>query len=288
MSFLGNLFGGGSKQTGVQTITNAPPAYAKPYLEETLENAQSLYNEPRQFYPNQTYTDFSPTSLSALNAGEARANAGNPLLGNAQNFTNIAMGGGFLNPAAAMLNQTAQGDFLSGNNPYLSSALQPAIDQIQGQFSRAGRLGSGANMSAMTSALAPVYAQNFAQERQNQIAAQNSIGTLAQQDFNNRMTAARMAPEMAGADYNDLDRMLQYGGIRDAKQAEVLADDMQRFNFMENEPQQRLQNYLAAVRGGTFGSEQSRPIYSDPVGQGIGNLANLGSAAYMFNKAGLL
>jgi len=285
MSFLGKLFGGGSQQTGVHTSVSEPPAYALPYLEHSLTGARDIYETPGQYYPNQTYVDFSPTTSSALGAGEARATAGNPLLGNAQGFTQAAMGGGFVNPAAAMLNQTARGDFLQNNNPYFAAAMQPAIDRVQGQFSRSGRLGSGANMSAMTSALAPMYAQDYNRERQNQIAAQGQIGSLAQQDFANRMGAARMAPVLAQADYADIDRLSTYGQIRDQKSAEALSDDIARWNFTQNEPTQRLQNYLAAVRGGTFGGSETRPIYSNPVGEGISNVANLGAAAKFFSDA---
>ncbi len=287
MSFLGNLFGGGSRQTGVHTITSDPPAYAKPFFESSMQRAEDLYQVPKEYYPGQTYVDFSPTTLAALDMGEARAAGGSPLLRGAQDFTQTAMTGGFTNPAAAMLQSTAQGDFLSGNNPYLSAALQPAIDRVQGAYSGSGRLGSGANISAMTGALAPVYARNYAQERQNQIAAQQAIGNLAQTDFANRFAAARAAPTLAAADYADIDRLSNFGALRERKTAEALKDDIARFNFMQNEPEERLQNFLASIRGGTFGGSRSQPIYQDRVGQGIGNLANLGQAAYLFNKAGL-
>jgi len=275
----------GSKQTGVQTTTSAPPDYALPYLEKSLAGADDIYeNYPQTYYPGKTYTDFSPESMGAITAGEERASDGSPLLTGAQDFTSNAMGGGYVNPAQAMLQKTAQGDFLSGNNEYLQAAMAPAMDNIKGQFSAGGRLGSGANIAAMTSAMAPVYAQNYARERQNQMAAQGQIGALSQQGFANQMNAARMAPELAAADYGDIDRAMAYGQMRDGKAGEALTDSINRHNFGQSEPQQRLQNYIAAIRGGTFGGTQSQPIYSSPIGQGIGNLANLGFAYNMFKK----
>lgn len=287
MSFLGDMFGGGSKQTSVATATSAPPSYAQPFLTSGLNRAEEVYNTPREYFPGQTFVDFSPATADALNRGEARAAAGSPLTTNAQNFTNTAMQGGFLNPAAAMLQGTAQGDYLDSGNPYLSAALQPAIDQIQGQFSQAGRLGSGANMSAMTSALAPVFAQNYATERTNQLNAQRSIGDLAQTDFINRANAARVAPSMAAEDYTDIGRQAAFGLAREQKTAEQLADEVARYNFLQNEPQQRLANYMATVRGGTMGSQSSQPIYSDPTSSAIGNIATLGAGAKFANEAGL-
>lgn len=284
MSFIGDLFGGGSQQVGTQTTTTEPAAYVKPFLEESVQEAQDLYNTPREFYPNQTFVDFSPTSAEAINRLENRAVMGNPLVGQASNFLSGAIGGNFLNPASNMLMSTAQGDFLN-SNPYLEDALAPLRDQVTSQFSKAGRLGSNMNVDAMTRALAPTYARNFAQERANQLNAQRAIGNLAQQDFDNRRSAAAMAPTMAAQDYSDISQLLNAGRVRDAKAAEELAADIQRFNFLENEPQQRLANYISSLRGGQIGSTRTAPVYGNPLGEAIGNLSNAGQAAYLFSRA---
>jgi hypothetical protein len=113
MSFLGNLFGGGTQQIGEQTTTSGPPGYAMPYLESALKRAEGIYQTPRSEFPEQTWVDFAPPTLMALGRGEARAMAGSPLARSAQNFIGTTMGGGFLNPAAAMLQETAGGDYLS-------------------------------------------------------------------------------------------------------------------------------------------------------------------------------
>ena len=285
MSFLGDIFGGGSQQISTAVTQSEPPAYALPYLKSGLERGEELFNKPREYYPDQTFVDYDPTSLEAINRGEARARAGNPLLANAQNFTNETLGGSFVNPAIAALQGTADGDFLSANNPYLAAAMQPAMDQIQGQFSGSGRLGSGANMSAMTSALAPVYAQNYANERTNQLGAQRAIGGYAQSDLQNQFNAAAAAPGLAQADYSDIGQMAKFGMAREQKTGEALADDIARFNFLQNEPGERLANYMANTKGGTVGKTTSQPIYGDPTSSAIGNIANLGAAAGLFRKA---
>ena len=260
-----------------------PPAYALPYLESGLERAEEVYQRPRQYYPGQTYVDFAPATAAALDLGETRALMGSPLLTGAQNLTSTVMGGGFLNPAAAMLDPTARGDYLASGNPYLSAALEPAIDRVSGQFSGAGRYGSGAHAAAMMGALAPTYAQNYATERQNQLAAQRSIGGLAQQDLANRVAAASAAPGMAQADYGDIGQLAKFGLAREQKTAEALAEDIARFNFVQSEEERRLQNYLSSVRGGTYGSTGTQPIYGDPTSSAISNIgavANIGKTIW--------
>jgi len=205
-------------------------------------------------------------------------------MGSAQDFLNTTIGGGFLNPAAGMLQSTAAGDYLDKGNPYLTAALQPAINQVQSQMSLSGRLGSGANMGAMTSALAPVYAQNYATERQNQLAAQQHIGSLAQQDLENRAAAAAMAPTFAAADYDDITRLAAYGGAREQKTAEQLADEMGRWDFSQNVELQQLQDFITSVRGGTYGGTTTKPIYGDQTSSAIGNIANLAAAGLLTSE----
>jgi hypothetical protein len=284
MSFLGNLFGGQPKQVAVQTTSSTPPSYALPYLKSSLKRAEDVYQTPQEYYPEQTWIDFAPATMAALDRGEARAMAGSPLVRGAQDFIGTTMGGGFLNPAAAMLQETARGDYLSGENPYLAAALQPAIDRVQGMYSRMGRLGSGANVAALTGALAPTYAQNYATERAHQLAAQRSIGDLAQTDLMNRYKAAAAAPGMAAEDYGDIGKLAAFGAAREQKTGEELADQMARFNFLQSREQESLANFLSSVRGGTMGSTQAQPIYGDPAGSAIGNLATLGQAAYYGSK----
>ena len=277
MSFLGDMFGGGSKQVSTMQTASGPPAYALPYLESGLARAEDVYQRPRDYYPGQTYVDFSPASKAALELGETRALLGSPLLRGAQDFAATAMGGGFLNPAAAMLDPTARGDYLSGGNPYLAAALEPAIDRVSGQFSGAGRYGSGAHAAAMMGALAPTYAQNYATERQNQLAAQRGIGQLAQQDLANRFQAAGGAPALAREDYGDVGQLAKIGLAREQKTAEALAEDIARFNFVQSEEERRLQNYLSGIRGGTYGQTGTQPIYGDQTSSAIGNIGTIAS-----------
>ena len=282
MSFIGDLFGGDDTEQVSIAQTNQssePPAYAKPFLERVLSESETLFETPSTFFPDQTYIDFSAPTQTALDAGEARALAGTPLTGATQ--ASVLRGLDFVNPASNMLMETARGDYVGQQNPHLAAALHPAIDQIQGQFSQAGRLGSGANLSAMSSALAPVYAQDYARERAMQQQAQQALGGLAQNDMRLQQQAAALAPQAAAFDYDDIGRLAQFGQAREVKAAEQLADEMARFDFLQNEPVQRLQNFAGLVRGGTIGGESSssQPIFANPTSAGIGNLGTLATAA---------
>ena len=289
MSFIGDLFGGGDDEvtTVAQTSTSEPPAYALPHLTRVLSEGQNLFEQPRSFFPGKTYIDFSAPTLAGLGAGEARAAAGNPLIGQAQGAVSGAMD--FANPATDLLTQTARGDFLNANNPPLAAALQPAIDRVQGMYSRAGRLGSGANLGAVTQAIAPVYAQQFDRERGRQMQAQQMLGDLANQQQRTRMAAATMAPAMAAADYDDINRLVGYGAAREGKAGEALRDQMARHDFLQNEAAQRLAEYAALTRGGTIGSTGTTqtPYFSNPTQQGIANVADMAGIAKTANDLGV-
>jgi len=194
----------------------------------------------------------------------------------------------FTNPATDYLTQTARGDFLNANNPHLAAALQPAIDRVQGMYSRAGRLGSGANLGAVTQAIAPVYAQQFDRERGRQMQAQQMLGDLANEQQRTRMAAATMAPTTAAADYDDINRLVGYGAAREGKAGEALRDQMARHDFLQNEAAKRLAEYAAIVRGGTIGSTGTTetPYYSNPTQQGIANVANIAGIAKTANDLG--
>lgn len=310
-------------------------------------------------------------------------------------------GGNFDDSAYSNLQATARGDFLTGNNPYLEATLAPIRDQVNSIYARGGRLGSGANAGAVTSALAPVLAQNYENERARQLSAINTLGgaqsqaqgllgnlaatdlgrgaqaanvlagaqtnaqnlagqltnadlgrqltaanalggaqssalglqgqlsasditnrlstannlasaqqnalntqgaissadlnrqlagvnqlaDISQTDLANRFTGADASTQFAANDYNDIRNLLGVGSAYDAKSGEKLASDIARFNFTQNEPDQRLANYLSAVSGGSIGSTTTAPIYGNPLGQAFGNLNTGAQAAYYASKA---
>ena len=226
--------GGRSGQQTVNTQVE-PPAYAKPFLEYGLSEAKQRYEtgEP-EFYPFPTTVGFSPESEMALDMVRDRALDPNSLTAQAQ----------------GVVQQN-----LMGTNPLMSMAFQPVIDTIESRFSKYGRLGSGANQSALASGLAP-------------------IAYKAQQD------ALRMAPNIQNLDAQQLAKV---GGAREADAMATLQSDIDRFNFEQNIDDQRLANYLSLVGGGTVGSNTAQPVFRN---RGMSALGGALGGAQLANLAG--
>ena len=129
--------GGGSTRT-INTAVN-PPAYAKPFLEYGLAEAQKIYESDMPgYYPGSTVVGFSPETEMSLSNIRDKAITGSPFIGAVQDVV--------------MQN-------LMGTNPLQAAAFRPAVDAVQAQAAKAGRYGSGYQQGAVASALAPMAYQ---------------------------------------------------------------------------------------------------------------------------------
>ena len=223
------------------TTTSQIDPTIQPYLGYGLQQAQRLYQAGGpQYYGGPTFVSPTTTTQTGLQALEARASLGNPLLQSAQN----------------QLQNTVSGNFLSGN-PFFQGAFQPAAQAAETQFkqtlgdiasksSLAGRYGSGA-MGQLQDRATGAFGQQLA----------NTAGQLAYQNYaderNRQQQAIGMAPTMASADYQDIQNMLQAGQIREGYTGQQQQADIAKFNFLQNQPQQNLQNYLSLVYGNPLG-----------------------------------
>lgn len=223
------------------TTTSQIDPTIQPYLGYGLQQAQQMYQGGGPaYYGGQTYVSPSTTTQTGLQALEARASLGNPLLQSAQN----------------QLQNTVSGGFLSGN-PFFQGAFQPAAKAAEMQFkqtlgdigskaSLAGRYGSG-TMGQLQDRAAGQFGQQLA----------NTAGTLAYQNYADerarQQQATMAAPQMAGADYQDIQQLLQAGQLREGYTGAQQQADIAKFNFLQNQPQQNLQNYLSLVYGNPLG-----------------------------------
>ena len=213
----------------------------QPYLGYGLQQAQQMYQGGGPaYYGGQTYVSPSATTQTGLQALEARASMGNPLLQSAQNQLQNTVSGGFL-----------------GGNPFFQGAFQPAARAAEMQFkqtlgdigskaSLAGRYGSG-TMGQLQDRAAGQFGQQLA----------NTAGTLAYQNYADerarQQQATMAAPQMAQADYQDIQNMLAAGQAREGYTGAQQQADIAKFNFLQNQPQQNLQNYLSLVYGNPLG-----------------------------------
>lgn len=248
---------GGSEQTGiVETRVSSEPFPAQQQaFERGFERAEDQFNTPQEFFPGSTVVPFAPQQEQALNFAEQRALQGNPLLGEAQNT----------------ILETVRGDFLNRENP----AFQALADRLSGditsrvnsQFTGSGRRGSSANQETLTrgigDVLAPLAFQNFAQERGNQL------------------NAAQFAPGLAQEDFFDINQLLGVGQARQGQAGAELQDLVNRFNFSQQEPRNRLREFLSLIGGGRAGttSTTSQPVFENTGQQSFSNALALGSLA---------
>ena len=93
----------GGKSSGDQTTKTEPWSGQQPYLTAGFQQARNLLNSGGpEYYPNATYTQFSPQSQMAMQLGENRALFGSEF---DQPAANVAMGA------------------MSGNSPYTQAGM---------------------------------------------------------------------------------------------------------------------------------------------------------------------
>jgi hypothetical protein len=113
---------------------------------------------------------------------------------------------------------------------------------VQGQFESGGRYGSGLAQEAETSALADAFAGMYGQERSNQMAAMG-MNSPAYAD-----------PAMLG----------QAGVQQDAYQQALLSDQLNRWNFAQQAPYDRLAAQNAVIQTGYPGSSSISETWGPP------------------------
>jgi hypothetical protein len=189
--------GGGTQESNTRTAISRD---FKPFITYALGEAKRLYGGMPEA-PETLAVGPSATTEQALSMAEERAMAGSPLT------------------QAAIQEQlaTIQG---RGVNPFLGGALEQAnrlsgeqftrnIQNLQSQAASAGRYGSSA-MGQQAGTAQDIFARALA-EQGGQLAFQSAEAERARQ-----MNASQFAPQMAAADYADIQRLLQVGQGREA------------------------------------------------------------------------
>ena len=231
--------GGGGQQQ--QSSTGIDPIL-KPYVEYGLGEAKSLYQGASpQYYAGQTYVSPSAQTTQALAAAGNRAMAGNPLLPAAQQQQQAVIGGQYLQ-----------------NNPYFNQAMASAgqaagqsyfdaINAAQSGASTAGRYGSGAQENLFNRA-GNTLANTLA-NKAGELAYTNYAAERARQE-----AAVAGAPALANADYTDINQLLKTGQAQEDYANTALQADINRFNYEQNLPTAKLNQYAQYLSGTPQGS----------------------------------
>ena len=250
--------GGGGQTTNTVTRTELDPIM-RPFVQYGLEESTRLYQNPDmpQYYPGQTYVGPSQQTQAALAAAQQRATMGNPLVPAAQQAAQQTIQGGFLGG-----NPFFEGAF-KGATQGAQTAYQDATQLALSNASRAGRYGSGAMGTALDRA-GGVFAN----------ALTNTAGQLAFQNYDTergrQQAMIGAAPGLAGADYSDINQLLQTGQAAEGYQEAAMADAVNRFNFAQQAPYMKLQSYLSGAYGAPSGMQQTTPVYRNQLGNVLG------------------
>ena len=235
--------GGGG---GGSTTTSGIDESIKPYVTYGLEEAKRQYQAPgAQFFPGQTYVSPSEATSQALQAAQQRAMSGSPIQQAAQQEYLSTVQGRGVNPFLE--------GALSGANRRAEEAYTRGVQGIQSNAASVGRYGSNA-MGQQVGQAQDVFGRNLA-ETAGQLAYQS-----AEAERGRQMAAVQGAPAYAQADYMDIQKLLTAGQGQEQYQQKALQDAINRYNYEQTLPQQKLQQFTnlftSVPSGGTSTTTQ--------------------------------
>lgn len=141
-------------------------------------------------------------------------------------------------------------------------------NQGQGRMLDAGRAGLTDNLDRLR-----LGGDLYNQSSNRTIDAANASTGLLSAQHDAASGAASMAPQAAGLDYLNIANLGQVGDQVEGKGQEVLNDYMNRWNFYQQQPDDRLANYIAAIQGNYGGIDRSGTLQSPGAGAAGGAIA---------------
>tara|TARA_R100001463_G_scaffold41469_4_gene87465 strand:- start:4551 stop:5498 length:948 start_codon:yes stop_codon:yes gene_type:complete len=253
---------GGGGDTTVQENKVSPYEPSEPYLNNILTEASNLYQSGTgsQYYPGSTVVPFAQQTqqgLQGLQNLSTNQLSGSPMMQQAANvFSGYAAG-----QAPNIFSGMAQ---LSPQQAYLgnlqSSIANQSLNAVQDQFGGMGRTGTSpgaqaAAQTAFTQAYAPIATQLSETERNRQLGIQQDA--LSRQQVANQfgqqqqLMAAQALPGMqSAADARALagaQGLAGVGGAFEDLQGRMLQEDLQRYQYEQMSPYNRLAQYAGIV-----------------------------------------
>lgn len=221
----------------VSTNNTEPPAFQKPYIEYGMQQAKDIYqNQTPQYFPGSTVAGFSPEQTQAQQMGAARAIGGNAGMDLAEGYNSDVLRGKYLNDP----NEDAM----------FGSIMQRVAPAVNSQFMGSGRSGSGLHADTLGRGITEAWAPYATQMRQ--------FG-LGQMD-----AAANRAPTYAANDYTDINALSQIGQQKQGLAQNELQDAINRWNFQQDMPANKLQQYSGLVGGSYGGNTTTSTPYQSP------------------------
>lgn len=290
------MAGGGGRNQNV-TQTSEPPGYIRPYLTEAAEGAAHLYRNvgPRQYYPGETVVGFSPETQQALGGMTDRATQGSAVNQAASDYAARTLGGAPTSQFGSGQNPyaSASNPFGGASNPYLDATFNRAADSVQNrlssQFAGAGRnvdASRAAQASEMNDLATGIYGSAYDAERNRQLQYQSQLTGIGSQGYElerdrlmndinqqrqQQLGVAGMAPQIANQDYVDLDRLAGVGAAREDLTGRQYEDAAARWDYAQNAPGLSLDEYITRLQGQPGSTvTTSTPIYRNYAAGGLG------------------
>ena len=173
-----------------------------------------------------------------------RALAGSPVGGAANAQATNILSGNYLD---ASRNPYLQGAIGAATKPMIDSYTQSVRPSMERMFAMGGRNGSGAEFDAMNRS-----DTNF----------MNTLGgvgmNMANQNYNTGQDmmsrALALSPSLQQADYTDPGMLSQVGAARQGQAQANLNQQVGNYNYLQNEPTMRAQQYMPLVQGNYGGT----------------------------------
>ena len=286
-----------------QTVTqqNAISAYAQPYVENLLGQAEALTNTPYQPYPAQRTADFTGLQNQAFNS------AGNldvtPQTGQATGLAGMSgLGGlGIARQANPYGFQNQVGGYM---NPYLQYSLAPQLAEANRQYdisgtnqqsaaTQAGAFGGSreAIMAAenernrnmgLQSIVGQGYntafqnaQQQYNQNLQNQLAGFNTAGQAA-------TTLGQLGQNQYAQQTGNINLQNALGTQQQQQQQNVLSQQYQDYLAQKQNPYNQL-SYMQGILTGLPMTSSIQNVYSNP--NQLAQVAGLGLTAASLNNS---
>lgn len=237
---MGKGGGGSQKSTGTQTIKNEPASFVAPYYEQAAKESQNLYGSYRpEYFSGSTFVPYSPETETALQAQTQRAMMGNPAV----------------NAAQEQQAATIRGDYLAGS-PALDQELAKIGGRVNSQFAGGGGYRSSANQEVLAREMSDAALRNYQNER-----------TFQQQ-------SAIASPQLAAQDYLDIASLGEVGAKREDLFGRQLQDEINRFQFAQEQDPAALDQYIQRITGlgGGFGTQTTTGTQPSVGGSALGGV----------------
>jgi hypothetical protein len=235
-----------------------PPEWTAKEYPGAIDFAKSLVSQPYSQYQGQKIAEVNPFQHGALQLTTDRALYGSPDLNAARGSLMSIAEGGASNPYAQ--NSYIDKMIADSTGNMTDAYLGGDARNMNALAARQGAFGGSQHTNAMQAGsanLAKQVGQMATQTRSNELGRQ---GGLWNQDVQNIMGAASMAPQFSQLDQQSFDSMKGYGDWLQNYQQGLQTEHFNEFGRQQKHPYEQLSYFLGALGQGSGQYGQSTQI----------------------------